>query len=346
MYKIMGIDYGDARTGVAISDLMCGIVGSTCVVPSRNREKAIADMGHHPHPKGMAARMGMWMGMEMNTMIDNTSTHIEEMLIEGATMGIVGMTKAKNTFTEAGAHAQGIVFMHIPMVNWGVRALTYYLFGELSWNPDADVRALVDEYLERRYGRFAEGMRRVYERIEDASGDITSWRAWRHDSIIYKYMLWDGGIPKEPLPVDDHFGSPEGFEARGRAIRAALLEAKDLLRGIIREAKDGEPPACRNEKNTMHALLDDYRNLIYGIDVQHITLLIGCYYNALYAGDMARGDALFAEIEAEAEHLESYYMPATYSQSELKLTSKDAFTRSQCDGIVARCRQMRKTLNR
>ncbi len=42
--KIMGIDYGDARTGVAISDLMCTIVGSTCVVPSRNTEKAIADI--------------------------------------------------------------------------------------------------------------------------------------------------------------------------------------------------------------------------------------------------------------------------------------------------------------
>ena len=45
MYKkIMGIDYGDARTGVAISDLLCSIVGSTCVVPSRNREKAVADI--------------------------------------------------------------------------------------------------------------------------------------------------------------------------------------------------------------------------------------------------------------------------------------------------------------
>ena len=40
----MGIDYGDARTGVAISDLLCSIVGSTCVVPSRNREKAVADI--------------------------------------------------------------------------------------------------------------------------------------------------------------------------------------------------------------------------------------------------------------------------------------------------------------
>ncbi len=44
MHKIMGIDYGDARTGVAISDLLCTIVGSTTVVPSRNREKAIADL--------------------------------------------------------------------------------------------------------------------------------------------------------------------------------------------------------------------------------------------------------------------------------------------------------------
>ena len=40
----MGIDYGDARTGVALSDLLCSIVGSTTVVPSRNRQKAMADI--------------------------------------------------------------------------------------------------------------------------------------------------------------------------------------------------------------------------------------------------------------------------------------------------------------
>lgn len=44
MKRIMGIDYGDARTGVAMSDLLCSIVGSTGVVPSRNTEKAIADI--------------------------------------------------------------------------------------------------------------------------------------------------------------------------------------------------------------------------------------------------------------------------------------------------------------
>ena len=44
MKRIMGIDYGDARTGIAISDLLCSIVGSTQVILSRNQEKAIADI--------------------------------------------------------------------------------------------------------------------------------------------------------------------------------------------------------------------------------------------------------------------------------------------------------------
>ena len=44
MKRIMGIDYGDARTGVALSDLLCSLVGSTCVIPSRNTQKAVTDI--------------------------------------------------------------------------------------------------------------------------------------------------------------------------------------------------------------------------------------------------------------------------------------------------------------
>lgn len=44
MKRIMGIDYGDARTGVAMSDLLCTLVGSSTVIPSRNRDKAVADI--------------------------------------------------------------------------------------------------------------------------------------------------------------------------------------------------------------------------------------------------------------------------------------------------------------
>lgn len=39
--RVMGVDYGDARTGVAVSDLLCSIVGTTSVIHSRNMEKTI-----------------------------------------------------------------------------------------------------------------------------------------------------------------------------------------------------------------------------------------------------------------------------------------------------------------
>ena len=42
--KIMAIDYGDARTGIALSDLLCSIVGSTTVIHSRNTEKTLHEI--------------------------------------------------------------------------------------------------------------------------------------------------------------------------------------------------------------------------------------------------------------------------------------------------------------
>lgn len=42
--KVMAVDFGDARTGVAISDLLCSIVGSTGVIHSRNTEKTLQEL--------------------------------------------------------------------------------------------------------------------------------------------------------------------------------------------------------------------------------------------------------------------------------------------------------------
>ena len=42
--RIMGVDYGDARTGIAMSDLLCSIVGSTAVIHSRRDEKTIEEI--------------------------------------------------------------------------------------------------------------------------------------------------------------------------------------------------------------------------------------------------------------------------------------------------------------
>ncbi len=44
MHKIMGVDYGDARTGIAVSDLLCSIVGSTTVIHSRRMDKTLEEI--------------------------------------------------------------------------------------------------------------------------------------------------------------------------------------------------------------------------------------------------------------------------------------------------------------
>ena len=44
MKRIMGVDYGDARTGIAMSDLLCSIAGSTTVIHSRRMDKTLEEI--------------------------------------------------------------------------------------------------------------------------------------------------------------------------------------------------------------------------------------------------------------------------------------------------------------
>ncbi len=46
MKRIMGVDFGDARTGVAVSDLLCSLVGTTTVIHSRNMEKTVGEIAN------------------------------------------------------------------------------------------------------------------------------------------------------------------------------------------------------------------------------------------------------------------------------------------------------------
>ena len=53
----------------------------------------IYDGGETPKEEGLLAKMGIKIGMAMNTMTDATTSHLAQMMIEGATMGITENTK-------------------------------------------------------------------------------------------------------------------------------------------------------------------------------------------------------------------------------------------------------------
>jgi putative Holliday junction resolvase len=42
--RVLAVDYGDARTGIAVSDLLCSIVGTTTVIHSRNQDKTLREI--------------------------------------------------------------------------------------------------------------------------------------------------------------------------------------------------------------------------------------------------------------------------------------------------------------
>lgn len=58
--------------------------------------KLLNDRGLKPEEPSMAAKAGSKIGMAFNTMLDTTTSHIAEMMINGATMGIINIEKQLN----------------------------------------------------------------------------------------------------------------------------------------------------------------------------------------------------------------------------------------------------------
>lgn len=255
-----------------------------------------------------------------------------------------------------GLGAAGYNYMHIPMINWGVRTLTQVLYAELSWNPDIDAAQIIADYFRIRYGQYAQQMKSVYEKIEDASSYITSWRAWKFQSLLTAFHNWDGKAPDKPLAVDDHFATPEQFERMGGETEANLSAALKELKAIVREEKhnadhipDGittavNPAELRKQQENAQLifnLTEDMRNLSYGLDTLRLMYATGRYYNALYQRNTSLANAIWQQVQQAEEKLESYYMPATYTSDYLALISKDGLARAQMKEVIARCRKYR-----
>ena len=93
----------------------------------RDAEQALAEAGAHPHAQNPMQRMGMWMGLKFNTMTDASARHIADVLIQGVTMGVIGMTKDRNDLPEASAYAHGVASNFITTQQDAIERLKNYL---------------------------------------------------------------------------------------------------------------------------------------------------------------------------------------------------------------------------
>ena len=63
--------------------------------------KMIYDLGGTPREEGVITKLSSKLGMAMNTMTDSTTSHLSQMVIEGATMGMTDMTKIVREYENA-----------------------------------------------------------------------------------------------------------------------------------------------------------------------------------------------------------------------------------------------------
>lgn len=110
---------------------------------------------------------------------------------------------------------------------WGVNALQFWLFHKIFWDPDADIEALKNEFIQKAYGAAAEPMKRYYDLIE---------QGWNYDQqpiniysnekqLIGQYIIKAGIKDAAQSALDEAWAlAGERERARIEPIRTTFME--------------------------------------------------------------------------------------------------------------------------
>lgn len=91
-------------------------------------ERALERAGSGADAPGAMSRLGMWAGLEMETFADRSAGHIAEIVIQGATMGVIEVTKALNTYDGASPEARDLASRLVVSQNEAIRRQKGFLY--------------------------------------------------------------------------------------------------------------------------------------------------------------------------------------------------------------------------
>lgn len=106
--KLLEEIYQNANTGIYSIDTILPKVEDSRVTEelltyqgklgriAQNARQMMAQKAVDPGSASVMSKMGIWTGVQMNTLMDNTTSHIADMVIKGDTMGITKMTRELN----------------------------------------------------------------------------------------------------------------------------------------------------------------------------------------------------------------------------------------------------------
>ena len=260
------------------------------------------------------------------------------------------------SYHEAGCTA--VTFMHLPMCNWGVRALTYTLYAKMAWNTQADAGHIAAIYFQKRYASQADRMQRAYALLESAWRYSANLRSWSPKSILSQLLVWDGRKPDKPLIA---FEQHEDVDAMLQTLQGCVRQHRQAV-SLMRKSAiafdlELKPQAAAAAHSVNPAVLnssrfgtrpaealrvdEDLRGALYGLDVLQLTALVVAYHEALRTDDHAQVEALWPRIQRLARHMRGYYAMVSPDYQRPVYTSKDALTRSQLSSVVYRIQALR-----
>lgn len=251
---------------------------------------------------------------------------------------------------------RGMTYMHLPMIEWGMRNLTQVLYAELCKNVDADVEKIISQYMKDRYKNQSADAAKAYDLCEKAYEYSSSWRAWGTKCILSRLQSWNGEKPKKPFDEEVHLkghaieSGEKSVEYLNDALKIMQACKRERLNEFVLNSLSDSNRAVNpielnlQQKDAVTTHIDeDIRSLIYGRDVMKLTVLFLKYYEALYKD--LETENIWEEIDALANDMSSHYMPIRYinSMDNIELCCDDFLERSQLRSLYHRCLRYRLT---
>lgn len=247
---------------------------------------------------------------------------------------------------------RGMTYMHLPMVEWGVRNLTQLLYASLGWDMDTDVESFVKQYYTDRYGEYAKDAEKVYDILEHITDDISIWRSWDRDCILSQLKNWDGKPAKHEFY---HYHKTEDLIENGYKLVEQMKEAYDVLYQM-RQKETNKQVAVMVSKTgdavnpidtsfdvsfpVVESIEEDMRLVKYGMLSMELLVMFADYHESWSYDNMC--DELWAKIEERADEAISLYTPINYHGTQPELAQRDVLERAQLKTVYYRCKQNRE----
>jgi len=90
-------------------------------------EGQLSALSEHAEPTSMTQRMGMWMGMNMETLTDKSTPHLADLLVQGNVMGMIDMIRAQKASPEASPEAHELTGRFIDFTQQSIESTKPFL---------------------------------------------------------------------------------------------------------------------------------------------------------------------------------------------------------------------------